>query len=525
MGKLGGSKVFSAIVPFVNSSDPEIQEVAIKALGNLGDKRGSQYIFRFLGKKRITSKTAAISVLAKLAPERLKPKLKNFLREGENSVKITALKVALKLGCSDCQNILKLLILKSEDTVSAEASVVASVLNFPELSESIAQRLNSNPILEAKIKYLWSLGNFGYAKVLKNALQYLNSPVPELRITSIMVLRLLRPRSPQVADKIADMIYDAEPSVASQAYRFLAEYGKSTFFSKEKIKKIKEPLVKSAIADSLHWLGPSSDKNAIIRSWVNSKNLKLKISAIKALGFLKDQKSVPMLLSLIYSQNSELKKNVVKTLSYIASPITKSTLKYIFKKDKNPIIKAYAALGLLKLGLDKQTLGQIAYFYEKDLRYNNPELNFIYSLILYKAGSKTYGKNFKFFFKKYILSGKNTRLKADLLDLIVFLDENAETWFLKAEQSKLYRVKSRALLYLAKFRNIKTNFSEKTKVSLSKTTETKTKSTVKLPFSSIKDETDEGCGCNTDKPTPDTLLFFLFLTGIIIFKHSEITRR
>jgi HEAT repeat protein len=521
LGLLGGEKTYRILIRLLNSSNGEIREAVITSLGEMGIKRLAKYILKYVDSNNIRIKQAALLALSKSAPHSIKSKINYLLMKGTPDLKITVLESIARIGCKKCIENIIFLIQKGGDEVAAAAASTAAYQNYTQVSEYILTRLASNPNLSAKIKFIWALARLGRMEIVDQALANLNSPIPELRLVSLKAVRLLRPRSSEIIQKINPLIFDHNESVNSEAYRLLAEYGDRRWINYKIISRIKSPILKSAIAYNVPLVARKDQKLIkLLRRWLGDDEILIKKSSSRALGQIGNNQSTSKLLSFIYHQDLSLKLEAIKALGFIKHPDAKNALKFLMRKDKDSFVKAYSFLSYSLYGMTKDFENEIFYkcFDKKDKK--DLREAFIYGLALAESKKPERVNLFKSIFYKFLNSGANQGMKTEFVDLLLIRGSSwAKPWLEIAAKSKLYRVKAQALILLARFREpIKTKIISKPKVKKIKPVKKKEKVKLNLPFS--KSEKETGCGCVSNKKLPSEILLFFPLIALLIYRKK-----
>ncbi|MBU1240336.1 HEAT repeat domain-containing protein [Myxococcota bacterium] len=526
MGKLGGAKVFKHLVRLLNSGTGELKEAVIYSLGEHGDKRSASHVRKYIDSKNIGIQKAAMVALSTLEPQTVRQRLNQLLLKSNTEFQLTALDVTARLHCTTCQDTIRFLIEKGNDDVSGGAASTAAWLNLKSLSPDIHKRLHMNPSVQARMKFMWSLGRLGYMPVLNEAYDFLESPVPDLRLVALGAIRLLRPRDPQLVGKVAPLAYETEPSVAGEAFSLLAEYGYRGFVSKNVLKKIKSPILISAIAGGLPWLG-KMDGYVIsaLRRWLSVNNYEVQKASIRALGILRENRAMPKLLSLLYHQDAQVKMRAIFAIGLINHPDARTTLQYLISKDADPHVRALAWLSYSLGGMTRDQELLVLNHHSETLAGGKMALAFTYALALVARDYKGSAARLQNFFDTWFSRGENSSVKAQTLELLLLLgNKRSRQWFEIAARSGLYRVRAMALLWLARFREPTAIHSTKKSVQpLPAPVMKKTKQPLKLPFSSQPDESASGCGCASSGSPRDVLPLFplLLLLAVRRFRHRS----
>jgi HEAT repeat protein len=520
LGKLGGPKMFRLLIGKLNSVSSELKEAVLYSLGEVNNKRGVSRVVRYLDDKNPNIQKAALVALTTLDPLAVRLRLNQFLLKNGVDFKLVVLESITRIGCSNCLENLKMLIEKGKDDISGAAASTAAYLNLETLGSSILARLRRNPTLHSKIRYLWSLGRLGRMEILPDTYSFLNSRVPEMRLVALRVLRLLRPRDPELPSKVSPFIYDSELSVAAEAYMLLSEYGDKSFFNRKKIGRITSPTIIAAVSYGIPWIGkPKKRTINILRKWLNHEKYFVKCSAVRALGILKESSAVPKLLAFLYHQNFFLKKSSIIALAMNGDRDSRGPLKYVISKDRNPEIKALAWLAYSLNGLNRDASKKVINLFSESMAEKNLKIAFIYALVFAKTSKKIDEIRFNKIFYALFHKGYNDKTKADLLEILLVHGQNwAADWLEKAAKSPLYRVKSKALLWLARYRQpLRLQQLPVKKVETGVLSSPKKSVSLKLPFSSEQEEEKSGCGCSISGKPKDIVVFFpmvLFLLAI-----------
>lgn len=523
LGKLGGPKAFNHLIRQLRAGTPELRETVIEALGDLGDRQVVRYLFRHLEQGPTRLNRAALLALTRLQPHSLQGRLPQLLRRSEPELLLAALDSAAQTGCSACAPEILKLIETAEDPVAAMAASTAAYLQMSDAIDPILARLHPRPNLQARVLYLWSLGRLGSLAVLPEVMQALSDPLPELRLTALRILRILRPETLALDEIVLPLIEDANPSVAAETLLLLGEYGHRGWLGARLPGGDTGTLRRAAAITSLAWLHPAPTQFLDdLRAWTRLEDLRVRDASISTLGRFRDAASTELLLKTVYSSDDRLRWETVRALSLVRAPIAQGTLASIAAQDALDIVRAYALLGARSQDPGSRELEGIARtrfgerFEERDYA-----LAYVYALALAQSGRKEHLEPFGRVFDLLLEAGANSSQKAEFVDLLFLFGEKwGQPWMDKALKSPLTRVRARAMVWRNRFSEPLTTPGTTDPALGPEAAPTVPKdSRLTLPF---RQETPrKGCGCRVGSATTPGHFPWLILAPLIALRRRR----
>jgi len=504
LGKLGGPKAFNHLIRQLRAGTPELRETVIEALGDLGDRQVVRYLFRYLEQGTTRLNRAALLALTRLHPQMVRSRIPQLLKRTEPEMLLAALDSAAQTGCKECAPRILELIETADDPVAAAAASTAAYLQMNEAADPILARLLPRPNMQARILYIWSLGRLGTPAVLPEALLALSDPLPELRLTGLRVLRILRPEGLDLEVRIVPMLEDSNTSVAAEAIFLLGEYGHRGWIGGGlpggRPGAGSSTLRLGAAITSLAWIHPTpAPLLTELRQWARSEDVRIRNAAIATLGRFGDVASTELLLKTVYSSDDRLRWETVRALALVRTPDAQGTLISIASQDSLEIVKAYALLGALSMTPDAKHLEHLArtrfdgHFEERDYA-----LAFVYGLALAQNQRRENLDAFGRIFDQLLMSGANSSQKAEFVDLLFLFGEKwGHPWMDKAVSSPLVRVRARAMVWRNRFSAAAKAASSDDAVAPAPAGAGKPADRIALPFRPENPRAGSGCGCRT----------------------------
>ncbi len=520
LGKFGGPKAFNHLIRLLRAGTPELRETVIEALGDLGDRQVVRYLFRYLEQGTTRLNRAALLALTRLHPQMVQSRLPQLLKRSEPEMVLAALDSAAQIGCPDCSRQILQLIENAEDPVASAAASTAAYLQMRDAVEPIMARLHPRPNLQARIYYLWSLGRLGAMSVMPEVLQALSDPLPELRLTALRILRILRPEKMNLEAIIIPMLQDNNSSVAAEAILLLGEYGHRAW-ADDKLSSTTGTLKLSAAITSLAWIHPPPSRLLPeLRAWARGEDVRVRNAAIATLGRFGDVASTDNFLKTVYSSDDRLRWETVRALALIRTPEARGALAAIASQDSLPVVRAYALLGACALEPGNRNFEHLARVrFDELFAMRDYALAYVYALALAQNGRQENLDAFGQVFDVLLKTGSNSSQKTEFVDLLFLFGEKwGAPWMEAAMNSPLVRVRSRAMVWRARF--TKPEAIRAVEPSPADMAAPPVKSNaVKLPFT--KEKPRSGCGCRTGSSDGGPRLFL----GMLILFLLRARRR
>jgi len=497
LGKFGGPKAFNHLIRLLRSGTPELRETVIEALGDLGDRQVVRYLFRYLEQGTTRLNRAALLALTRLHPQMVQSRLPQLLRRSEPEMILAALDSAAQIGCPDCTKQILHLIETAEDPIAAAAANTAAYLQMHDAVDLILTRLHPRPNLQARIHYLWALGRLGTISILPEVLQALSDPLPELRLTALRILRILRPEKLNLEGFILPMLSDSNSTVIAEAIQLLGEYGHRAWIDDKFAVATGTVKLSSAIA-SLAWIHPPpAGLLPELRAWSRSEDVRVRNAAIATLGRFGDLASTETLLKNVYSSDDRLRWETVRALALIRAPETRGALAAIATTDSLPLVRAYALLGVRAMDPLAKNFEHLARTrFDERFAERDYALAFIYALALAQTNRRENLESFRQVFDVLLKSGSNSSQKVEFVDLLFLFGERwGDSWMEAALSSPLVRVRSRAMVWKARYTKPET--ARPAEAAEPVMAAVAPENPVKLPFQ--KEKPRAGCGCLTGR--------------------------
>ncbi len=520
LGKFGGPKAFNYLMRLLRSGNPELRETVIEALGDLGDRKVVRYLFRYLDQGTAQQNRAALLALTRLHPQMVQKKLPSLLKRSETEVVTAALDSAAQVGCPKCIPQILHLVENADDPIAAHAAGTAATLNIEEAIEPIHARLLPRPNLQSRMLYLWSLGRLGAPSVIPEAMSALREPMPELRLTALRVLRIVRPAGLELESVIYPLVGDTTPSVAAEAILLLGEYGNPGWME-SRFPEPGSPLRLGAALASLAWMHPvPSHRLPDLRIHARSESTPLRNAAISTLGRLRDTASAPMLLKSVYSSDSRLRWEAVRALALIRDDDSRGTLVALASRDAHSVVRAYAMLGALSMKGSTKSLENTARLrHEERMAARDYAEAFIYALALAQSGKKDHVEAFQKVFELLLFQGTNSSQKAEFVDLLFLFGEKwATSWMEKALESPLIRVRSRAMVWKARFLEMEQP-AARVATNPVEIPHEETTGQLQVPFQT--QDPGSGCGCRTGSNRVFGPVSLVFLFSFVLLRRKR----
>ena len=306
---LGKRKAKEAVPQLIQilemTSNPELKERVIKALGEIGDISALSPLIEALKDKRWEIKNAVIEALGRIRDKRAIPILEKLLLD--NEVRVYAAQALAQLGVSQpLEGLLK----EKEPWIVAKAAEAIGKLGIKDAINSLIDVLN-HPSWEVQIEVIEALGKLRASQAVKEIIYLLNkSSKPEVQAAGVLCL-----------SKIAKE--EAIPSLI-------------------KALKSHHQEVRSASAEALGNLGLGGEKvvDALVEVlldpyWVTRAN------AARALGVLKNKKAIKKLLNLIKDHNPNVRVNVITALAEIGGTKVIKDLQEALEREESSWVKTY----------------------------------------------------------------------------------------------------------------------------------------------------------------------------------------
>jgi HEAT repeat protein len=512
LGKFGGPKAFNHLIRLLRSGTPELRETVIEALGDLGDRQVVRYLFRHLEQGPTRMNRAALLALTRLHPQMVQSRLPQLLRRTEPDMVIAALESAAQIGCPSCTAQILQLIETAEDQVSAQAASTAAYLQLNDAIKPILARLQPRPNLQARVLYLWSAGRLGALSALPEVMHALTDPLPELRLTGLRILRILRPEKLNLEETIVPMLQDNNSTVISEAILLLGEYGHRAWIRDRLPSGGTTTLRLGATISSLAWIfPPPAHLFGELRTLTRSEDVRIRNAAIATLGRFRDVNSMDILLTSVYSSDDRLRWEAVRALAMIRAPEARSVLASIASSDSLSVVRAYALLGVCSTAPDAGNYEAVARArFDERFAERDYAQAFVYALALAQNGRKENLESFQKVFDVLLTSGANASQKIEFVDLLFLFGEKwGATWMEAALNSPLTRVRARAMVWKARYSTPEASTDAEPAVSgaMSATPE---KGAIRLPFA--KENPRAGCSCGTGRTAADPQLLWLALS-------------
>ncbi|MBN2722997.1 MAG: HEAT repeat domain-containing protein [Deltaproteobacteria bacterium] len=535
LGRLGGPKVLKLITRNLASSNSEIREAALHALAVLKDKRAVFYLHRYIESGNMDIKRAAISALSIRDPDFLKGRVKNLLNIQNDELQLVVLEAISLVGCPECEKKINELIKTGNDRISCKAASVAAYLNITSSIDDILYRLRMNPTVAAKMGYLWACSRLGALQCINDGLQFLSSPTSEQKLLGLKALRILRAARADLKSHVLHLLHDHDNSVLAEAVNFLSEYGDRRFVDTSGIINSRSPEIISSLARSLRWITPA-EKEILrkVTGWLSSDDNKIRAAGALAAGISGDIKYSGKLLSLIYSQDLKLKKEVVISTILLKTQYSSGAYNYLVNREQDSELIALALLGLSMLNWNKNVEIKLITHLNRSLKKRDEITEFICSFALLNSEKTEHINNFNKIFSRIFFSGFNSSKKLYLMNLLKIADvKKSREWFQKLADSPLHRVKIHAYRFLARFNEENSKVVQKTKPAVNKNPGISSERTMlQLPFKSKQNEND-GCACLAGKSATDSskksagilILFFAVSLIFIRKKYENVIRK
>ncbi len=502
LGKLGGPKAFNHLIRQLRAGTPELRETVIEALGDLGDRQVVRYLFRYLEQGTTRLNRAALLALTRLHPQLVRSRIPQLLKRTEPELLLAALDSAAQTGCKECAPRILELIETADDPVASAAASTAAYLQMNEAADPILARLHPRPNLQARILYIWSLGRLGAMGVLPEVLLALSDPLPELRLTGLRVLRILRPEGLDLEARVVPMLEDSNTSVAAEAIFLLGEYGHRGWIAAglpgSRPGVATSTLRLGAAITSLTWLHPTpAPLLSELRQWARSEDVRIRNAAIGTLGRFGDVASTDLLLKTVYSSDDRLRWETVRALALVRTQEAQGTLVSIANQDSLEIVKAYALLGALSQAPDARHLEHLARSrFEERFEERDYALAYVYGLALAQNQRRENLESFGRIFDQLLSSGANSSQKAEFVDLLFLFGEKwGQPWMDKAVSSPLIRVRSRAMVWRNRFTSVAVEATPEAAVTPTPATPGQPTGRIALPFRPENPRAGSGCGC------------------------------
>ncbi|MBU1069830.1 HEAT repeat domain-containing protein [Myxococcota bacterium] len=516
LGKFGGPKAFNHLIRLLRSGTPELRETVIEALGDLGDRQVVRYLFRYLEQGSTRLNRAALLALTRLHPQMVQSRLPQLLRRTEPELVIAALDSAAQIGCPDCASQILQLIETAEDPIASQAASTAAYLQMREAVEPILIRLQPRPNLQSRILYLWSLGRLGSMSVLPETLHALSDPLPELRLTALRILRILRPEKLNLEEIIVPMLQDNNPSVAAEAILLLGEYGHRSWLGDRLPGEATSTLRLSAAITSLAWVHPlPAHLLGNLRTWSRNEDTRIRNAAIATLGRFRDVASLDALLKSVYSSDDRLRWEAVRALALLRSSEARSTLAAIATQDPLRVVRAYALLGIRVLDPEAKSFEVMARTrFEERFEERDYAEAYVYALALAQNGRRENLDAFQKVFNVLLKSGSNSSQKTEFVDLLFLFGEQwGAPWMEEALSSPLTRVRSRAMVWKARYSQPDVALPASVQADAALPVSMKDRS-VRLPFA--KENPRSGCGCRTGQTDSDPRILWIAMAAWLL---------
>lgn len=525
LGKLGGPKAFRLLTGKLSSPSYEVRAAALKALAGLKDKKAVFYLRKYFETGHPQLKRAALNALVKLNPSFLKDKLKPLLAAKEDDLRLAVLDAIGEVGCDSCQEEIIALIKNGNDRISVKAASVAAYLNLRNAISDVISRLRLNPATRARMGYLWACARLGGMDCVKDSLYFLESSVPEQRLLALRALRILRPAFADLKNRVYHLIHDSNLNVASEAIELLSEYGDRRFSKDRKLVETKSIILTGALARSLRWTAEYNEPFvANISRWLMSDNTRVKENGVFAAAFVKNKNHTGRLLSLLYTQDTNLKIQVLSALAMLDIPWAGPALEYVLKKETDDRVAALVWLALSRINWSPSFEVRLITAASEAGKNHDDYINFIYAAALMASRKTEHRTAFNQAFQRIFFHGRNSADKEFLIDLLnVFGKRTASMLHQKIVSSELHRVRVHAMRYLARFMDYTPEVSLNNNTSKPNNNKAAAKeNNLKLPFDNQKDDS-RGCSCRNAQSSNDLTPFGVLL--ITIFAAISISRR
>lgn len=456
LGKFGGAKAFNQLIRILRTGNPDLRESVIDALGELGDQQVARYLFRYLDQGGSRINRAALMALTRLVPHQVQNRLPRLLESRDPEMVRTALLCAADAGCPECGPAIMRLIQTAPDPLAALAADTAAFLNMRETADAIYARLHPRPNIQTRISLLWALGRMEFAGVLPEVLDALREPVPELRVTALRILRILRPEGLRVEALVEPLLRDAHESVAAEAIRLLSEFGSHKWMEGGLPAESDEPRLTAAL-EALAWVHPFPDEYLPrIREWTQSKKTAIRDAAIHLLG-IQRKKEFTQDLARVADPEDRVRWSSVRALAFVRNPETRGILESVARSDSLPVVRAYAVLGACAIppAPSSQCLRMAEQAFDAAFTGGEYGMAYIYAMALLYAPDGRHADAFDKIFKALLMGGFNSSRKSEYVDLLFLMaPPGADRWMSQLLASPVPRVRSRAMVWKAQYAKI-----------------------------------------------------------------------
>ena len=311
LGRIGGPKVVKALIPLL--PDDDLAMICCGALAKIGDKEAFEPLLGLLGHPNPSIRRAAIAAL--------------------NSI-----------GHPEMPRRLNKLLANPEPLIRESAARIAGYFGYPDLKATI-QNLCSDVDMNVRIAAIESLPFYEDERIF-SALKHLYEE-DDAKVRAAAVRALGQMENKQVFSLLIKALDDPDGWVRYYSIKSIDLHGFSDAIVRIKTIALLDP-VPFVRMSALEYLGHKGGGAAasILASLTGDPDTDIAGAAITALGDIHHPDSLPPLLALAKSSNTEIKKRAIEALGHRGGSGTAGALQWIALTEQDKAIKLAAIGGL-----------------------------------------------------------------------------------------------------------------------------------------------------------------------------------